>query len=70
MNVNNLNAEIARCGLTVPKLAERIGMDKKTLYSRMRGETPFRQPEIVSISRELHLSEEMIMDIFFADVVS
>lgn len=70
MNANDLNAEIARCGLTIPKLAERIGMDKKTLYSRMKGETSFKQPEIAKISQELHLSETMILGIFFADVVS
>ena len=27
MNINDLNAEIARCGLTIPKLAELIGLD-------------------------------------------
>ena len=64
MNANDLNAEIARCGLTIPKLAERIGMDKKTLYSRMKGETSFKQPEIAKISQELHLSEAMILGIF------
>lgn len=28
MNINDLNAEIARCGLTIPKLAELIGLDR------------------------------------------
>lgn len=70
MNVNDLNAEIARCGLTIPKLADLIGMDKKTLYSRMKGETSFKQPEIVKISQILHLTQEKILNIFFADTVS
>jgi DNA-binding XRE family transcriptional regulator len=70
MNVNDLNAEIARCGLTIPKLAELIGLDKKTLYSRMKGETSFKQPEIVVISKVLNLTSEKILNIFFADSVS
>ncbi|WP_294408393.1 helix-turn-helix transcriptional regulator [uncultured Ruminococcus sp.] len=70
MNINDLNAEIARCGLTIPKLAERVGMDKKTLYSRMKGETAFKQPEIASISKILNLSQDKILSIFFADSVS
>lgn len=70
MNINDLNAEIARCGLTVPKLADRIGMDKKTLYSRMKCETSFKQPEIAKISQILNLSQDKIFSIFFADSVS
>lgn len=70
MNVNDLNAEIARCGLNVPKLAELIEMDKKTLYSRMKGTTSFKQPEIARISKVLKLTPEKILSIFFADAVS
>ena len=70
MNILDLKAEIARCNLTIPKLAEMIGMDKKTLYSRINGETSFKQTDIVKISHVLKLDEEKIMHIFFADVVS
>ena len=70
MNIFDLKAEIARRDLTIPKLAKLIGMDKKTLYSRINGETTFKQTEIAKISQVLELSEDMIMSIFFADVVS
>ena len=70
MNINDLKAEIARNSLTVPKLAEMIGLDKKTLYSRLSGETAFKQPEIAAISQILNLSEESIIRIFFAECVS
>lgn len=70
MNINDLNAEIARCGLSVPKLAKIIDIDKKTLYSRMNGETSFKQPEIAAISKALKLSDDKILSIFFADNVS
>lgn len=70
MNALDLKAEIARCDLTIPKLAEMIGLDKKTLYSRISGETSFKQSEIVKISQVLKLDEGKIMHIFFADIVS
>lgn len=70
MNALDLKAEIARCDLTIPKLADMIGLDKKTLYSRISGETSFKQSEIVKISQVLKLDEEKIMHIFFADIVS
>lgn len=70
MNINDLNAEIARRGLTIPKLAELVGIDKKTLYSRMKCETSFKQTEIVKISKILNLSKDKIFGIFFADSVS
>lgn len=67
MNLDDLNAEIARCRLSIPLLAKRIGISKKTLYSRMRGDTPFNQKEIASISRVLKLSDRQIVSIFFAN---
>lgn len=70
MNVDDLRAEIARRNLSVPKLAELIKIDKKTLYTRMNGETSFKQEEISAIAKVLELSSEKIMSIFFADTVS
>lgn len=70
MNYDDLRAEIARANLSIPKLAEIIKIDKKTLYSRMHGDTAFDQKEISEISKVLNLSAEKIMSIFFADAVS
>lgn len=70
MNISDLKAEIARCNLTIPKLAKSIGMDKKTLYSRMNGDTVFKQDEIIKISHTLNLTEDKIMNIFFVNLVS
>lgn len=70
MNINDLKAEIARNNLSIPKLAELIDIDKKTLYSRMNGETNFKQEEISAIAKVLDLTSDKIMFIFFADVVS
>ena len=70
MNLHDLKAEIARNDLTIPRLAELMGLDKKTLYSRINGDSSFKQPEIVKLSQILNLSEDTIIRIFFADAVS
>lgn len=70
MNFDDLNAEIARCGLSIPKLADKIGIGKKTMYSRMRGETSFNQAEISKISNVLKLDDDKILSIFFGNHVS
>ena len=70
MNERELRAAIARNGLSVPKLAQRIGINKKALYKKMRGETQFKQREISAISSSLNLSAEDMLAIFFAEEVS
>lgn len=70
MNIDDLKAEIARNNLSVPKLAKLIKMDKKTLYTRINGETTFKQEEISAIAKVLHLSSEQILSIFFTNLVS
>lgn len=70
VNSGDLKAEIARNNLSIPKLAELIKIDKKTLYSRINGETTFKQEEISAITKVLKLSPNKILSIFFADLVS
>lgn len=70
MNSLELKAEIMRCGLNIPRLAETIGMNVKTLYLKINGDSTFKQDEIVKISQALNLKEDKIMAIFFADIVS
>ena len=70
MNISELKAAIAKNGMTVPKLAEAIGISKKTLYMKMEEETAFTQKEISAIARVLSLSNEDIILIFFTEKVA
>lgn len=70
MNTSDLKAEIARNNFTIPKLAEKMGIDKKTLYTRINGVTCFKQEEIAQLAKILGLNSDKIMSIFFADVIS
>ena len=65
-----LKMEMIKREVSVPKLAEKIGISKKTLYSRMRGDTSFTQSEIVKISNVLSLDNEQMLSIFFTEKVS
>lgn len=67
MNSNELNAELARNNLSIPKAAEAIGIGKKAFYAKMNGESQFKQTEIAKLKRLLSLSDERVGTIFFAD---
>ena len=70
MKTNELMGEIAREGYTIPSLATSIGIGKKALYEKMSGKSQFKQREIVAISKALKLSNEKMLNIFFAEQVS
>ena len=64
MSIRDLKAEISRNEISIPSLAEKIGINKKTMYSRLKGETEFTREEIVKISKSLNLNNEKIIAIF------
>lgn len=70
MDIKELRAEMGRKQLSIPQLAKKIGIDKKTMYSRMYCKTEFSQSEIAKISSVLDLSNDKILTIFFAEKVS
>ena len=70
INIPELKAEMARIDLSIPKLANKIGLGKKTLYQKFSGKTQFTLPEIVSICNVLELDGNGILNIFFNQKVS
>ncbi len=70
MNISELNAELARKNISIPELAKLMGVSKKLIYSRFKGETSFKHDEICKIVNILSLSQEKMMLIFFSRQVS
>lgn len=70
MDYSELRAAMGRKNISIPKLADMIGINKKTLYTRFSGETDFNQPEISAIAKVLELSDDDILNIFFTRKVS
>lgn len=69
MNVNKLRGKIVEKGLSIKELAERIGVDRTTMYRKMKEES-FTVREAVLISKELSLTSEEVMAIFFNNYVA
>lgn len=71
INVNKLKGKIVECGLSVDELAEKIGLDKSTLYRRLHknGET-FSIREANLICEALSLTKEEATAIFFTNFVA
>lgn len=70
MDFSELYAELGRKRMSVPMLAEKIGVSKKLIYSRLKGETDFKQSEISKIAEVLELDDNKVLLIFFAKAVS
>lgn len=67
MNFHKLEVLMVDRGIkSIPKLAEKIGISKKTLYSRFHGQTDFTNSEIKAIKTALSLSDKEVLSIFFA----
>ena len=71
VNVNKLKGKIVECGLSVSTLAERIGIDKATLYRKIsENGDPLTIRDADKISEVLNLSKEEVNDIFFNQYVA
>lgn len=70
MKSNELKAEIIRNGFSVKKIADAIGVKESTFYRKLRGDTQFKQCEILALKLTLDLSNDDINDIFFTPQVS
>ena len=70
MNIPELKAAMAKKNFSIPKLADAIGVSKKTLYMKFDGSSCFTQKEIASIASVLDLTNEEIILIFFDDKVA
>lgn len=71
VNVNKLKGKIVENGMTVSALAEKIGVDRATLYRKLsnNGETMLVKDANAIVSA-LHLTAEDALEIFFSQVVA
>jgi hypothetical protein len=63
--VNELKAEVVRCGMSVDEFCVKIGMKRRTFARRMQ-DGNFGLDELRQIKSVLNLSAERMADIFFA----
>lgn len=65
MNVSKLKTKMAEKGVNVETLAERIGIDRSTLYRKLNAEVRTTVGEAVKIKNELGMTDEEARSIFF-----
>lgn len=63
--VNELKAEVVRCGMSADEFCEKIGMKRRTFARRMQ-DGNFGLDELHQIKSVLNLSDERMAEIFFA----
>ncbi len=71
VNINKLKGKIVENGLTISSMAEKIGMDRATLYRKLsnNGETMLVK-DANAIVATLNLSSDDAVAIFFSQVVA
>ena len=71
VNIRKLKGKIVECGINVEGLADKIGMDRSTLYRKLsaNGEN-FTIKEADSISKVLDLTYAEVNAIFFSQFVA
>ena len=65
-NYSKLLGRIRECGLTQETLAKAIGKDKSTINAKVNGKSSFTQKEIDDVCKVLGISNDEIIDYFFA----
>ena len=65
MNGRALLALLTERKITQKELCEAIGIDYTTFYRKVNGVREFTRAEISAIARELRLSDDQIIELFF-----
>lgn len=70
MQINELKAEIVRNGMTLGEVADKIGMQRTTLWRRFKNPDEFTMAEVKRIKTVLNLDGDKVLTIFFDHGVS
>jgi transcriptional regulator with XRE-family HTH domain len=67
MKLNELKAEIVRNGMTIEEFADKVGIERTTLWRRFNNSGNFTLTEITKIADVLNLTKQRIIEIFFSE---
>lgn len=66
MKLNKLKAKIIECGLNVEGLADKVGMERSTLYRKLNNFEKITIGEAIRMKDALGMTESEATDIFLA----
>lgn len=69
-DIELLLSKIKESGMTMVAISEKSGIDRATIYNRMKGKGEFTASEIVSLSNVLRLSKSERDKIFLSSNVN
>lgn len=69
-NLELLKSKIVESGMTVTAIAKKSGIERATLYNRLKGVGEFTASEIVNLSNVLHLTKTDRDKIFLSPIVN
>lgn len=67
MNNIELKVKLMRSNMSVEDLAQHMGINKVTLYRKIKGESQFDLNEIKEVAAILNLTQNEIFSIFFTN---
>ncbi len=67
LNGTELKVKLMRLNMSVEDLANRMSINKVTLYRKIKGDTQFDLKEVKEVVQILNLSESEMLSIFFND---
>ena len=70
MNGTELKVKLMRLNMSVEDLANRMSINKATLYRKIKGDTQFDLKEVKEVVQILNLSESEMLSIFFNDLLA
>jgi DNA-binding phage protein len=71
VNINKLRGKIVERELNIAELADKIGIDRATLYRKLNsGGENFSVKEVDLMAKVLHLTLDEAVSIFFSQYVS
>lgn len=66
-DIKMLKEEIENSGMTIVAISEKTGIQRATLYNRLKGLADFNASEIVALTEVLRLSREKRDEIFLSE---
>lgn len=64
-NIEMLDKAIKHSGVSITFIADKCGISRTALYTKLQGDVEFKQSEIVALSEALHLTTVERDTIFF-----
>lgn len=70
VNIRKLKAKLVEKDISIIELANVLGIDKSTVYRKLKSGENFTVKDVEKISKALSLTYDDINDIFLANVVA